>query len=71
MKNARQAITFLIVLLVSGTPAVTSAEEPVGLLLRKGTVAWKSSLQQARNFIEEDMPAYDLWSDESPTKRRS
>jgi hypothetical protein len=55
MKNPRQAITFLIVLLLSGAPAFTSAEEPVGLLLRKGTIAWKASLQQARNFIEEDM----------------
>jgi hypothetical protein len=45
----------MVVLLLSGTPVITGAEEPVGLTLRKGTIAWKATLQQARNFIEEDM----------------
>jgi hypothetical protein len=55
MKDARRAIRFLVVLLLLGTPVITGAEEPVGLMLRKGTIAWKATLQQARNFIEEDM----------------
>ena len=55
MKVARQAISFLVVSLLLGTPMITGAEEPFGLILRKGSIVWKSTFQQARNFIEEDM----------------
>jgi|RhiMethySRZTD1v2_1073278.scaffolds.fasta_scaffold138734_4 hypothetical protein len=55
MKGARQTISFLIIFLLLGTPVITCAEEPLGLILRKGSIVWKSTLQQARNFIEEDM----------------
>lgn len=55
MKGAKQTTSFLIVFLLSGTPVITGAEEPVGLTLRKGTIVWKAPLQQARNFIEENM----------------
>jgi len=55
MQGTRQAISFLVVFLLAGTPVLSGAEEPVGLTLRKGTIAWKATLQQARKFIEEDM----------------
>ena len=55
MKGARQTVSFLIVFLLLGTPVITCAEEPLGLILRKGLIVWKSTLPQARNFIEEDM----------------
>jgi hypothetical protein len=54
-KGARRVISFLVVFLLSRTPVITGAEEPVGLTLRKGTIVWKATLQQARSFIEEDM----------------
>ena len=55
MQGIRQAISFLVVFLLAGTPVLSGAEEPVGLTLRKGTIVWKATLQQARKFIEEDM----------------
>jgi hypothetical protein len=55
MKGSRQTISFLVVFLLSGVPVITAAEEPFGLILRKGLIVWKSTLQQARNFIEEDI----------------
>jgi hypothetical protein len=55
MKGTRQTIEFLVVCLLSGTTGIVGADEPPGLVLRKGTIAWKATLQQARNVIEEDM----------------
>jgi hypothetical protein len=55
MQDARQAVSFLIALFLLGAPVITGAEEPVGLTLRKGTIVWKATLQQARSFIEENM----------------
>jgi len=45
-------LTSLVVFLVNGSFA---ADEPQGLILRKGPLNWQTSLEQARPFIEQNI----------------